>query len=195
MPNNSSTGGALSPNTGTPPQTAPLTGLALYAFLQDWLVPIIGLPGNLVRVYDQAEPPSAPDAGNAWAAVKVTIGPSDAYPFVGHNFIPGGPFDVLQRHEELNLLASFYDLGSLGVAQDLCLTLRDGLSISQNLEPLILNGLGFISCGDPITVPTLMKQRWLYRIDLPFGLRRQVTRTYPVLDVASVKVTVETDTN
>lgn len=191
MANDSSTGGPLAPNP--PPQPTPLSGAALYAFLQAWLVPLIGLPGNLVYVYDQAEPPSAPDAGQAWAAVKVTIGPYDTFPFVGHDFTPGLEADTLIRHEQLNLLASFYDLGSLGLAQDYCLTLRDALAISQNFEPLILSGMALVGCDDIVTVPTLLQQRWNYRVDLPFRMRHQVTRTYPVRDLVAAEVTVNTD--
>lgn len=191
MVNDSSTGGPLLPTPGDP---APLTGAALYAFLQGWVATIVGLPGNMVRVYDQAEPPSPPDAGTAWAALRVSVGDSDTFPFVGHNYLPGIVSDVLQRHENLDLLASFYDLGSQGIAQDLCLQLRDGLSIGQNLEPLVLRGMGFGYCGTPVVVPTLLKGRWQYRMDLPFVVRRQVMRSYPVLDVTSAGLIVVTDT-
>lgn len=191
MANDSSTGGPLAPNP--PPQPTPLSGAQLYEFIQGWLVPLIGLPGNLVRVYDQAEPASAPDAGQAWAAVRVNIGSYDTFPFVGHDVTPGLEADTLIRHEQLNVLASFYDLGSLGLAQDYCLTLRDALAIGQNLEPLILNGMALVGCDDIVTVPTLTQQRWMYRVDLPFRMRRQIKRTYPVLDLESAKITVLTD--
>lgn len=191
MTDTSATGGPLSPNP--PPAPAPLSAAQLYAFLQAWLAPLIGLPGNLVRIYDQAEPAIIPTAGIAWAAVRVTIGQSDTYPFVGHNYNGNTEADTLVRHEQLNLLASFYDLGSLGLAQDYCLTLRDALSVSQNVELLIRNAMVFVACGDPVTVPTLLLNRWQYRVDLPFRLRRQVTRTYPVLSLEGAPVTVYTD--
>jgi hypothetical protein len=54
-------------------------------------------------------------------------------------------------------------------------------------------GMGFVSCGDLTAVPVIIKQRWLYRVDLPFSIRREIVRIYPVLDVLTAHATVVTD--
>src|SRR3979409_241705 len=129
----SSTGGYLIPS-GAPP----LEGQALLDFLQGVIVGITGLDGTMVRPVWQSEPPNIPDAGEAWCAFRITTRPSDKFPYVKHN-ADGQGADALQRHEELHVLCSFYDLGSGGLADGLCAQLRDGLSIAQNREILTLN--------------------------------------------------------
>ena len=182
----SSTGGYLTPSA-TP---APLQGDSLNTFVQPIIVGITGLPGAMVRPAFQVEPPDAPDGGTAWAAFRYTRRKSDTYPYVGHN---ADGSDTLRRHEEIDILVSFYDLGSSGLADQYAAMLRDGLSIPQNLEALKQNGMGFVSCGDLTTVPVILKQRWLYRVDLPFTIRREIVRVYSVLNLLTATATVTTD--
>lgn len=185
MANNSSTGGYLAPQ----PTPAPLEGKALSRFLQQFMVGVSGMDGETVRPRWQAEPPNIPPAFNAWASIGVASRPSDTYPYVAHDPTGDGT-DVLYRQETLNILASFYDTGADGKADENLALFRDGLSIAQNLEALTVAGFAFGSCGDPIAIPALTKERWLYRADLPFVLRRTVTRRYGVLNVLSSKVFV-----
>jgi hypothetical protein len=182
----SSTGGYLTPSV-TP---APLQGDSLNTFIQPIIVGITGLPGAMVRPAFQTEPPDAPDGGTAWAAFRYTGRKTDTYPYVGHN---ADGSDTLRRHEEIDILVSFYDLGSSGLADQYAALLRDGLAIPQNLEVLKQTGMGFVSCGDLTTVPVIIKQRWLYRVDLPFTIRREIVRVYPVLNVLTATATVTTD--
>lgn len=171
-PNTSATGGPLQP---APP--GPLEGQDLLRFIQQWVVGITALPGDMVRPRWQPQPPNIPAAGQAWAAIGVTSRPSDTFPYVEG--------DYLQRHEILNVLSSFYDLGSNGQANDLAARLRDGTSVPQNREMLTNSGFALISVGEVVAVPSLLKQRWLYRVDLPIVLRREIERTYPVLTLES----------
>ena len=180
MANDSSTGGPLSPAASP----APLEGAALNTFLQNWLVGITGLPGSMVRPRWQAEPPNIPDAGTAWAAIGITDRKADAYPYIGHDPTGNGA-DDLQRHETLDLLASFYDLSADGQADYYAALLRDGMAIAQNRETLEVAGFNVLDVGDMTVVPSLLKSRWLYRVDLSFRLRRAIVRTYPVLNVES----------
>jgi hypothetical protein len=198
MPNDSSTGGYLTP-AATP---APLEGQALLRFFQGIIAGVSGLPGNMVRPYWQTEPPNIPDAGVAWAAFRITRRPSDEYPFVGHYFYaPTATVDYhLQRHEELVILVTFYDIGSTGLnnsggtADDFAALFRDGIAIEQNREPLILQGMNLVRVGDLITVPVVFKQRWQYRVDFEFSVRRQIDRIYPVNTLVSATGTLYTDT-
>lgn len=185
MPNTSATGGALSPAVSP----APLEGQTLNRFIQQWIVGITGLDGTMVRPRWQAEPPNIPTAGTAWAAIGITSRPSDTYPYVRHDPTGLGS-DELQRHETLNLLASFYDLGTNGLADNYAALLRDGAAIPQNLEPLTVAGMALVETGDPVAVPSLLKTRWLYRVDLPVSLRRQINRIYPVENLLSSQGTL-----
>lgn len=188
MSNNSSTGGYLAP-AGSP---APLEGQALNRFIQGWVVGITGLAGSMVRPRWQPEPADIPDAGDAWAAIGITERPSDTFPYVGHDPAggTGDGADNLQRHEMLGVLASFYDLGTNGLADYYASLLRDGAAIAQNRETLETSGFNLIDVGDMTTVPSLLKSRWLYRVDLPFRLRRAIARSYPVLNVETGIVTI-----
>lgn len=186
----SSTGGALLPNP--PPAPTPLEGKALLQFIQAYVVGLTGLPGNMVRPRWQAEAPTLPTQGDVWAAVGIASRPADTWPFVGHVTDVASPegADQLQRHEELKILASFYDMGVDGTADYYASLLRDGLAIAQNREVLSINGMGLGDVGDLISLPSQIKVRWLYRVDLDFSIRRNIVRRYPVLNIIEADVTV-----
>ena len=185
----SSTGGVLSPIRAFP---APLAGLALNNFLQGFVVAVTGLDGALVRPRLQAEPPIIPDAATAWASIGIASRRGDAFPYVGHDG-DGDGVDQLIRNEELDLLCSFYDLGTNGLADFYAELMRDGACISQNREYLKAQNFDVGFVGDLTAIPSLLKVRWLYRVDLPIQVRRQVVRQYPVLNVASVAGSVTSD--
>lgn len=187
MSNTSATGGYLLPSS-TP---APLEGQSLLRFLQQVIAAITGLDGTLVRPRWQPEPPNIPTAGTAWAAVGITSRSSDTYPYVGMN--ADGLSSTLQRHEQLDLLCSFYDLGSGGEADNYAALLRDGMAIAQNREALAAGSFKLIEVGDLLAVPSLLKDRWLYRVDLPLSLRRVVQRTYAVESILSGDITLDAE--
>lgn len=188
MTNTSATGGYLAPEASP----APLEGQDLNRFLQQVVVGVTGLSGTLVRPRWQAVPPNLPAAATVWAAVGVLSRPSDTFPHVLHDPDVLGA-DVLTRNETLNLQVSFYDTGTNGQADKFCAILRDGLVIAQNREVLGLNGMVLNSTGDPQPVPALLKQRWLYRVDLPVVIVREVRRVYPILNLASFVGTLVND--
>lgn len=186
MPNTSATGGVLVPDPAGP---EPLEGQALNRFLQQWISGVCTLDGTLVRPRYQAEPPDIPDAAVAWAAVGYGERRADMFPAIVHR----DGYDQLQRHQEMDVLCSFYDLGTNGLADFYAGLLRDGLSIPQNLELLTLNGFALVSADDTETVPSLLKSRWLYRVDITLTLRREILRNYPVLNLSEAVASVETD--
>lgn len=187
MPNTSATGGPLAPSASP----APLEGQALLDFIQDLVVGITGLDGTVVRPRWQPEPPNVPSGGTAWAAIGVTSRTADTYPYVTHDSV--NDVDAMQRHEILNVLCSFYDTGAGGQADAYAALLRDGIAIGQNREKLFLAGMGLVDVGELMAVPSLLKQRWLYRVDLPLVIRRQIDRTYPVLTILTGEATLNTD--
>lgn len=190
MSNDSTTGGPLAPDPS--PAPAPLEGRALLTFIQAWVATLSGLDGSLVRPRWQAEPPNIPDAGVAWAAVGVHDRRSDAFPVVLHHPDVDG-YDTLQRHQYLDVLCSFYDLGVDGLADLHADQLSDGAAIAQNREVLMLNGFALVEAPPQgRSVPSLIKARWLYRVDVPVSLRRVVLRNYPVRNVLSLDGTIYT---
>lgn len=174
----------------TPVGAAPLEGEALQDFLQEVLVGITGLNGKMVRPRWQPEPPNIPNAGEAWAAFGIVRRVKDTNAAVAHSGAGEGT-DKLQRQEALHLLASFYDLGSSGQADKYAELLADGFQIAQNREVLQAAGYAFVESGEPTPVPSLLKERWLYRVDVPLVIRRQIDRTYNVLNLESAKVTLQ----
>lgn len=191
--NDSSTGGPLAPLPS--PAPVPLNGLSLNNFLQAWVVGITGLSGTLVRPRWQPEPPIIPLAATAWASIGIQNRDGDSFPFVGHDGDGnnGNGLDQIIRNEELDLLCSFYDLGTNGMADFYAELMRDGAIIAQNRAYLQAQNfdLGFV--GKIIIVPSLLKQRWMYRVDLPIQVRRQVVRQYPVLNLESIAGSIISD--
>lgn len=196
--NTSATGGPLAP--GAPAAPGPLEGPALLDFIQGWIVGLTGLDGPLVRPEWQAEPPNIPAAGTAWCSFGITDRDSDDFPWIGHNpaFLgdqwqpPPDGMDLLQRNETLWLHLIFYDLGATGMADAYGALMRDSAIIPQNREYLQRGGITVGSTGRLVAVPELIKERWLYRVDLTIELRRQIYRAYPVRDIASAPISLAT---
>src|ERR1700747_466385 len=117
----SSTGGYIQPTNDLPP---PLAGSTLNDFIQALVVNLSGLANTLVFPRWQSEPPNIPQSGTAWCAVGVNRQKKDNFPFMG-TFISSYATDPptkswqLQRHREVDFLASFYDLGTDGQADNL----------------------------------------------------------------------------
>lgn len=184
--NTSATGGPLLPIVGGP---APLEGRDLLVFLNGWLAGVTGLDQNLVRGRWQTEPPNIPNAGEAWMAYGIGSRPADdnATIYYDADALEGAGATVLQQHEELDVLCSFYDMGSTGLADSYAAVLRQGLQVDQNLEPLVAQGMGLITAGPAVALPSLLKTRWLYRVDVPVSIKREIIRYYPILTVEEVE--------
>ncbi len=173
-----------------PTGPAPLAGVDLLDFFQEWLVALTTLGSDFVVPWDQGEPPVIPESGTAWMAFQAVTDESDTFPFVGQT--RGNDFQ-LQRHERIKILCSFYDTGSTGMADGLARLLRDNVALPQNVQVLSTQGMGMVGCDPEVAVPSLLKTRWLYRVDLPLYVRRQVTRSYLTNTIEVVDGTIETD--
>jgi hypothetical protein len=101
----------------------------------------------------------------------------------------GNGQDNFYQHETLNVLASFYGPNSASYAK----LARNGLYIAQNREALMSAGFDVLDAKRITAAPELVNQQWVRRYDLTLRLRRQVVRSYPVLNLLSADGSVETD--
>lgn len=176
---------------------APLIGQSLMQFLQQVVVGNTGMPGPTVVPRWQAEPPNLPPQFTAWAAIGIARRTADTFAFRGHvcqnTDVPPGPgFDDFQRTETIYLLCSFYDTGIDGQADALAVLLRDNLQIPDNRAPLLANEMGLVEVTEMVSLPSLTKQRWLYRVDETVVIRRRIRRSYPILNLTSFGVLLNT---
>jgi len=184
VPNTSATGGLLSPNVSP----APLQDAALLDFFHDWICSITGLGSDLVRPRWQAEPPNIPLDGVTWLAFGITKRVADTFAAELH-YPAGLGYNEIRRHEELSFLISCY-----GNSADTILHLfRDGVQVSQNREVLQLNNMGLIETGDIQTVPEMVKEKWMYRADMTFSIRRQIVRDYQVQNVLGGPISINNE--
>lgn len=183
MANTSATGGYLAPTAPVPPDDEDLDNL-----LQELVAGVTGLPGEMVRPRWQPTVPKQPEPTESWCAMGVSVQTNDSGPAIQHD--PAGDgCDTYTRHQQIDLMCSFYGPSAKGYAQ----RLADSISIPQNGEQLALNGMKFVSASDIQPAPALINQQWNRRYDLTLVLRRKITRTYPVLNLLSAEVQSTTD--
>jgi hypothetical protein len=174
------------------PTVLPLMGQELMRVLQQLVAGVSGIPGNLVRPSWQSEPANVPDFSTCWCAIRIRRRETQGFSWQEMSSDALGY--TLSRQEEMELLCSFYDNGVDQVADQYAMMLRDGLQLGQNRETLVGTGIEFVSAGSAVPLPSLLKQRWLYRVDLPLRFRRDMVWTYPVLSVVSATAVIQTET-
>lgn len=177
--NNSSTGGYLLPA----PQSPYPGDLTFKQFLQQVFVGLSNLPGDLVRPAWQPDAPEQPSLHTNWMAIGVTSVEPDANAFSGFN---AENVSVLQRHENLEIKCSFYG----PECEEISSMVRDGFQITQNLEGLRSANMGFTSTGKAMHVPDFVNERWIDRFEMLVYLKREIIRTYPILNFISVRGTL-----
>lgn len=184
--NSSATGGYLTPSTTL---AAPPEDDALLDVFQAVIVGASGIPAPLVRPRWQPLPPTQPAFTVDWCAFGITRRAADATAYIAHD--PVGPTgqgqDLLQRHESIDVLCTFYGPDSAGNAA----ALRDDLQVGQNREGLWAVNAGLIDVGEIIAAPELTNEQWVSRSDMTVRIRRQVQRAYPILNILSSQGTIE----
>jgi hypothetical protein len=185
MANDSSTGGYLSPAVASPPHEDD----ALTAIFQQMIVGITGLPGSMVRPRWQPTVPKQPEPTVNWCALGITVQALDDGPTIIHNGAGNGS-DTYIRHEQIDVLASFYGPNAMQYAQQLA----DGLAIPQNLEQLKAQDMNSVDTGEIRAAPDLVNEQWIRRYDMQLTFRRKITRSYAVLNILSAQGTIQTPT-
>jgi hypothetical protein len=209
MANDSSTGGYLAPVDAQPPPE----DAALDAIFQTMVAGITGIPGSLVRPRWQPVVPKQPEANVNWCALSVSSQTMDAGPAIMHQSSyfqdvvasDGSPVttadgsaadavnlngrDVMLRHEDIEVLCSFYGPNAKGFAHQLV----DGLYVAQNNEQIKALDMAFTGTSDVRAAPDMVNEQWIRRYDLTLHFRRKVTRTYAVLNLLSADVDYHSD--
>jgi len=169
---------------------APLEGADWNSFVQPIITGITGLDGQFVRPSFQIEPPDLAAEQIVLCVFRYETRRTDNFPYMAQSM--DGLTTALQRHEEADVLTSFYDQGTQGNASRYCEVLREGLAIPQNTDVLRAIGAGLVLVGDMITVPIIVKNRWLYRVDMRFTVRRQIDRSYTAPAIIAANFAVVT---
>ena len=186
MPNASSTGGYLAPES-----TALVDDIDLDALIQPIIVGITGLPDGQVLIKGQGVPPSQPARTMTWCAFAVTTTTPDINASYAHDGAADGGLGATTeiRNEDLEVTASFYGPASRQYAA----ILRDGFGIGQNRETMRAEGLAYVGMQRVTFVPDLENTQRVRRADLVFRIRRFALRTYPIRNVVSVEGTITAD--
>jgi hypothetical protein len=177
-------------NVVVPP--APAEDLDLDVVFQSMVSGVSGLAGLIVRPRWQSTLPKQPEPSTDWCAIGVMSSMPDAYAYVQH--LSGLGFndpagDLLIRHEELEVLASFYGPHAKANAG----VLRDGLYIQQNVFAIAAVDIAFTETGPMRAAPDFINQQWIRRFDVPMRFRRKVSRLYQVNNIVSATVHVFDD--
>ncbi|WP_446902998.1 phage neck terminator protein [Burkholderia sp. YIM B11467] len=182
--NDSSTGGYLAPAVDAPPAEDD----GLDDLIHDLIAGITSLPPDLVRPRWQPTVQKQPEPGINWCAFGIQTQTPDASPAIVHNGANEGS-DTYIRHQDLDVLCTFYGPAAKGYAQ----RLADGLALPQNREQLKLLDMAFVSVSEIRAAPDLVNQQWVRRYDMTVRLRRKISRTYAVLNLKSVQASTTTD--
>jgi len=182
MANTSATGGYLVPTTPSPAYDQPLD-----LQLQSVVRGITGLRGDLVRPRWQEKPPQQPARSDTWCAIGI-IRIGAAYGRTIQHHPEGDGHDEEETYEDLELLASFYGPGCGGMAA----LLRDGLWIPQNREEMRANGMALTDTGRVTLLGEPIGPEFRRRADLHITLARNVSRSYPILNLLQAQIFLET---
>lgn len=162
-------------------------GQPLEDFLQQMVAGVSGLDGEMVFPRWQADAPVLPPWGTDWAAIGTIERRNLGYSAVIHRG-EGDGYDELQRHEEFDLLCSFYGPKSL----EFITNLHDGLGIWQNYSMLRKVGVALVDVGTTRRLPEIIKNSWTERSDKMLTFRRIIIRNYPILNLLSAKAEIIT---
>lgn len=166
-------------------------GAALEDVLQDLLVGLTGLPGNLVRPRYQPAVPGVPDASTDWCAFSVAVEGADWNPAVESdpNANGGAGEYRVSRSEDVTATFSFHGPnGQLNAT-----VVRDGFGVGQNRDAIEARGLKFVEAHDIVYAPFLLKDVWVKKSDLRVSFRRWVTRTYGIRNFASASGVIDNE--
>lgn len=181
MATSSATGGFLAA------ATLPLVDYdaPLEDIFQSTVVGITGIAASFVRPRFQPEMPDYPDFNQDWAALGVSVVKQDVFSYNGQT----DTGSLVERDEWFEVLLSFYGPNCTALMSKW----RDGLSIEQNRRPLQQQKINLESIGQPTFLPSLLKERWLKRVDMKCMFSRRVRREYAVLHLLRAHAVIDNE--
>lgn len=186
MATDSTTQGYLQPIS-----VLPVNDRALEDIFGEAIAGITGLNRNDVRPREQPQPPNLPDQEKDWCAFGVTPIEQDTFAYVRQlPALESNGEGQVERDEILDVFISFYGANS----HQFMSHCREGLSVQQNREFLWLQGIKLVGIGRPIKVPSLLKDRYVRRIDLSVQFTRRVVIRYAVRNISIAIGDLHTDT-
>ena len=186
----SSAPGYLQPREPPYPDQQIQPGVPLENFLQQWVAGVAYIEETLVRPRWQLIPPNLPDVGADWCAVGITsTRPVGIYPAMWPWIFPDHGLVQYQRHEEFELLVTFYG----PQAEIYSSNLHDGACVWQNYSVLNQVGVKLVEVHESRRIPELVKNQWLNRVDKEITFRRIIRKNYPVLTLLGVRGYVQAD--
>lgn len=186
MATDSTTAGYLAPLAPDPKYDE-----ALENIFHGLLHGITGIPKTLIRPRWQPDPPNQPDFQTNWVAFGVTIMQSDWDPYLLHEpeAAAGAGISSQSQGETLHIMLSFYGPNYQAYER----RFRHGIHIEQNRDALTVEKIKFIELTEPVTLPALLKEKWVKRIDSKMVCRRWVSRTYPIRHFVEASGEIDTD--
>ncbi len=164
------------------PVVSPVYGDALEDIFHAVIMGLTGITATLIRPRWQPEPPNQPAFTDNWCAFGITSTDPDLFAYQRHDPLANGGLGMtsVDRDERLEVLHSFY--GPLG--QAMCARYRDGIMLSQNRYDLTQAGVKLVQVNKERSLPALLKERWVKRVDVLLVFSRRTSRSYGVPSLA-----------
>lgn len=152
-------------------------------FIHDWIVGVTGLDNTKVVPKWQLESINPYD-NQDWLAFGVLSRKADTYAYLDAD-------NQLTRYESLRLGISFYGPNADRIASEY----REGVQVDANRTYLQLLDIGLVQCGTIISVPEMVKYKWIYRQDMWVELRKRIGIQYQSHYIESSSISISTETN
>lgn len=171
----------------TPTSAPPANDFDLSDQLNELIAGVTGIPGQNVRPRYQPRPPVIPAATTDWIAFgDITTDTLRVASPIKRHYSDGDGHDELRQDTLLTVLVSAYGPNSKHYSE----LLRDGLFIDQNFDVARTRGLKLQEIGTIRHVPELINDIWYRRYDMELLLKREVVRSYAVLNILSSQGTL-----
>lgn len=172
------------------PSTEDSTDRPLEDIFQAAIKGITGIPGKYVRPQAPDVIANLPEVNVDWVSFRVSVTEFDFDAHQQHQpalLTTGG--NVVSRDERLDLVMSFY--GPL--AHRYVNRMVNGLAIDQNRWVLMDSGIKLIGIGQPVNLPSLLKEKWERRLDLTTTFSRRLHTNYPVRTVVEAGLGIDNE--
>lgn len=181
MTNTSATGGYIQSTD------ASINDDALEDLFQQAIAGVSGIPGDLVRLAYQENPPARPDISVNWCGVSVVSHVVEAGSAV---LVLGEDGAKQTRHEAIEVRCSFYGPSAKANAA----SVRDGFEVSQNSDALRPYGIKYRFASQEVNTSEEVNKRYYKRSDITLTFGRETSRDFPILTFVAAEGEISTPT-